>query len=359
MEDNLLKNDITIGNNQNDIVNTNTTPKKFSPEVIGITQSLNVQFFVQISKHAKDRYEERQLEGLSSWSELLMHSDFGVQVFNAILTKRVKLMKGTIGNSADITERGVNSDNRYDDNSFIYYNAQHNISLPLFWTNYMISEDGTIKISIFIKTVYWKSGSIYRYKQTEKGQQVLSSDKATLGYDASNVSSKTVEFKTLIPIQFKVKNAMAPRFNDIADQCISQLGWKDRPTRVAAGCIRKCLSRFITMWIFDKVKVEDMFTLIEDRDKNRPPLYVGIMFNGFNPKSPMFFFAFRKMSFNEFSYGEDRNMSVTNVNDDLVRNILSNGSKVQDGLRRYAYISETRLKQIIKESLLKYLGYIL
>lgn len=65
------------------------------------------------------------------------------------------------------------------------------------------------------------------------------------------------------------------------------------------------------------------------------------------------------MSFKNFSYGEDKNMNVTSDNDNLVRDIIAKGSKVQDSLRRYTYISETHLKQIIKESLLKYLSYIL
>ena len=268
MENNLLKNDKEISDNQNNIVNTNTTPENVGPEIIGMQQPLNVRFFVKISKHAKDRYEERELSGLATWGELLMNSDFGVQVFNAILTKRVTLMKG-------ITEKGMgikNSDKRYEDNSFIYYNAQHNISLPLFWTNYMVSEKGTIIIEIFVKTVFWKNG-IYRYKKTEKGQQVLSSDKDTFGYNATVTDNNVFEFSTLIPINFKVRNSMAPKYNDEADRCIRRLKWRDTPTRVAAGCIRKSLSYIIDMWLSDKL--EGMFTLTENSPK--PPLNVGII----------------------------------------------------------------------------------
>lgn len=347
MENDLLKNDKTISNNQNDVVNDNTKLK-----VYGIEQNLNVNFFVRISRHAQKRYDERQIDWVASWRKLLVDSDFGEQVFNAILTKKVKVMEG-------VKDENINSDDCYNDNSFIYYyrNDKCSISIPLLWTNYIINKNGSIKVDILIKTVFWKDNP-YRFNVTQKGQHVFKSVRDTFGYSIEKNDKAVYQFNTIIPIKFKVKNAMAPIYNDVAEQCISYLQW-DPPVRVAAGCIRRTLNYFINMWLSDKLELQDMFTLIEDRDKNRPPLYVGIMFNGFNEKSPMFFFALRKMSFKNFSYGENKDMNVTSDNDNLVRDIIAKGSKVQDGLKRYAYISETHLKQIIKESLLKYLNYIL
>lgn len=353
MENNLLKNDETISNNQNDIVNTNTTSEKYTPKVIGMAQNLNVQFFVKISGHAQERYRKRKIEGLGSWRELLMDSDFGVQVFNAILTKRVKVMKG-------VKDEDINSDDCYNDNSFIYYDTKRSISIPLLWTNYMTTENGSIRVGILIKTVFWRYGS-YKYNTTEKGQRVLSSDKSTFGYEVDKADKAIYQFNTLIPINFKIVNAMAQKYNSTAERCLKQLHWDlipgNTPTRVAAGCIRKSLSYIIDMWLSDKL-IGMSFTLTENRDKTKPPLYVGITCNDFNFKLKTFYFALRNMSF-KGPYGENEDIQVTNNNDNLVKNILSNGSKVQDGLRRYAYISETHLKQIIKESLLKYLGYIL
>lgn len=50
MENNLLKNDKTISNNQNDIVNDNTKPK-----VYGIEQNLNVNFFCSNFKTCSEK----------------------------------------------------------------------------------------------------------------------------------------------------------------------------------------------------------------------------------------------------------------------------------------------------------------
>lgn len=352
MENNLLKNDETISNNQNDIVNTNTTPENYTPEKKEMTQNLNVQFFVKISNHAQMRYRKRKIEYLAKWNELLMDSDFGVQVFNAILTKRIKLMKG-------IKDEDINSDDCYNDNSFIYYDTKHSISIPLLWANYMITENGSIRVGILIKTIFWRNGA-YKYNTTEKGQRVLSSDKSTFGYDIDKANNGIYQFNTLIPINFKVINAMAQKYNYTAERCLKQLRWDrthgNTPTRVAAGCIRKSLSYIIDMWLSDKL-IGVPFTLTENRDKSKPPLYVGVTCNGFNFKLKTFYFALRNMSLKVHS-GENEDIQVTNNNDDLVRGIISKGNKVQDGLRSYN-ISETLLKQIIKESLLKYLNYIL
>lgn len=342
MENNLLKNDETISNNQNEIINTNT-----KSEVIGMQQNLNVQFLVNISYHAQYRYNQRHIEYLANWDELLMNSDFGVQVFNAILTKRVKLMKG-------IKDEDIKSEDCFEDTSFIYYNTKYSISIPLLWTNYMVDENGRIKIVILIKTIFWKDKP-YKFNITQKGQQIFRSDKNTFGYDITNANKKKYHFNTLIPINFKIKNDMSPKDSYEAKRCVMKLEWRNRRIRIAAGCIRKSLSYIIDMWLSNRL--EGMLTLTENNAN--PPLNVGVEFKGFGFKTKTFVFALKRMSFKELSYGENNNILVTNNNDHLTNNIISNGRKVQDGLKRFNYISETRLKQIIKESLLKYLSYIL
>lgn len=342
MENDLLKNNKAISNNQNNIVNTNT-----KSEVLGMQQNLNVQFLVNISYHAQYRYRQRHIEHLANWTELLMNSDFGVQVFDAILTKSVKLAK-------NVKDEDIKSDDCFEDRTFIYYNTKYSVSIPLLWTNYMICENGGIKIEILIKTVFWKDRP-YKFNTTTKGQQIFRSDKNTFGYGINDTSRKKYHFNTLIPINFKIKNDMSPKDSYEAKQCVMKLQWFNRRIRIAAGCIRKSLSYIIDMWLSDKL--EGMITLTENNAN--PPLNVSVQFNGFNSKAKMFFFALKRMTFENLSYSENNNILVTNNNDRLTNDIITTGKKVQDGLKRFNYISETQLRQIIKESLLKYLGYIL